>query len=106
MTGAMGQMASRKSQGSRYPRGWMDRRRRLRQAGQALIEYSFLFVVLATITIAVIFLAGTQVRVAFNDVSYDINHMGTVDTTTASPHLCTDGDNAVFRHNKWRCKDE
>jgi hypothetical protein len=61
---------------------------------------------LATITIAVIFLAGTQVKVAFNDVSYDINHMGAVDTATAAPHSCTDGENATLRHNKWRCKDE
>ena len=108
MTSALAQMADMESSYGRYRRPWMDRLRRARgQSGQALIEYAFLFILLATISIAVVFLAGTQVRTTLNDVNYDIAHMGMTDTITVAPHACTEpGETAIFRHGKWRCRDE
>lgn len=78
----------------------------VRRAGQAVIEYAFLLIILATITIGVVFLAGDQLGVTFNDVSYDIGHISDPAPVTASPHTCTDGTAAVWRHNKWRCNNE
>jgi hypothetical protein len=77
-----------------------------RRAAQAVIEYAFLLIILATITIGVVFLAGDQLGLAFNDFSYDVGHVGDLAPITVSPHPCTDGTVAVFRHNKWRCKNE
>jgi Flp pilus assembly pilin Flp len=77
-----------------------------RRAGQALIEYAILLVLLTSITIGVIFLAGDQLGVAFNDVSYDIGHASDPAPATVAPHTCPDGTAAVQRHNKWRCKHE
>jgi Flp pilus assembly pilin Flp len=77
-----------------------------RRAGQALIEYAILLVLLTSITIGVIFLAGDQLGVAFNDVSYDIGHASDPAPATVAPHTCPDGTTAVQRHNKWRCKHE
>lgn len=51
------------------------RPRRLRQTGQALIEYAFLFIMVATITIAVIALAGNQVQATVNKVQTCILHV-------------------------------
>lgn len=71
-----------------------------------MIEYAFLLVILATITIGVIVLAGQQLGVAFNDVSYDLGHVGDPAPVTVAPHTCADGTTAVFRHTKWRCNYE
>ncbi len=71
-----------------------------------MIEYAFLLVILATITIGVIFLAGEQLGVAFNDVSYDLGHVADPAPVTVAPHTCSDGTTAVFRHTKWRCNYE
>ncbi len=103
----MGRMADRTALTSPYCHRWMDRRTRLpRTAGQAVIEYAFLLIILATITIGVVFLAGEQVGVAFNDVSYDLGHASDPAPATLAPHACPDGTIAVVRHTKWRCKNE
>jgi|SRR5713226_377688 len=107
MPDAMGQMADRAARTSPYRHRWMDRRIRLpRTAGQAVIEYAFLLVILATITVGVIVLAGDQLGVAFNDVSYDLGHATDPAPVTVAPHACPDGTIAVVRHTKWRCKNE
>jgi Flp pilus assembly pilin Flp len=76
------------------------------RAGQAVIEYTMLLVMLATIAIGVMVLAGDQLGVAFNDVSYDLGHVADPAPLTVAPHACPDGTVAVLRHTKWRCKNE
>jgi Flp pilus assembly pilin Flp len=103
----MGQMADRTALASPYRHRCMHRSTRLSvRAGQAVIEYTILLVMLATITIGVMVLAGHQLGVAFNDVKYDIAHASDPAPVTVAPHTCTDGTTAVMRHNKWRCEDE
>ncbi len=68
-------MADRASLASPYRHRCIHRSTRLsRRAGQAIIEYTILLVMLASITIGVMALAGHQLGVAFNDVKYDIGH--------------------------------
>ena len=80
-----------------------------RQAGQTVIEYAFLLVLLATILIGVLTLAGEQLGIAFNDVSTDVGVAmsgGTSAPQLAAPHSCPDGTIAVYRHTRFRCKNE
>jgi Flp pilus assembly pilin Flp len=90
-------------------------KRRRRQSGQALIEYAFLFVLLATISFAVLILAGTQLNGAFSDISYELTHL--TDTTTVAPNgtpltpgvvppssACPAGESAQLRGHKWKCQ--
>ena len=56
---------------------------RRRQTGQALIEYAFLLVLLATISFAVVVLAGNQLQGTFQDVSYELSHL--TDASTVAP---------------------
>jgi Flp pilus assembly pilin Flp len=90
-------------------------KKRRRQSGQALIEYAFLMVLLASITFAVIVLAGAQLQGAFNDVSYELTHLtdaATIDPngTTLSPgttpqaNQCPAGESAQLRGHKWKCQ--
>lgn len=103
----MGQMADITALASPYRHRCMHRSPCLAsRAGQAVIEYTILLVMLATITIGVLVLAGDQLGVAFNDVSYDVGHVSDPAPVTASPHACLDGTVAVVRHTKWRCKNE
>jgi len=103
----MGRMADRKNRARPVLFSPVEARRRLApRAGQAVIEYAFLLIILATITMGVIFLAGQQVTIAFNDVVYDTAHIGDPAPVTVSPHTCADGTAAVFRHTKWRCNNE
>lgn len=107
MPDTMGRMADRKTRAWPVLFSPVEARGRLTpRAGQAVIEYAFLLIVLATITIGVIFLAGQQLAIAFNDVTYDTTHAGDQTPVTVSPHACTDGSVAVFRHTKWRCQYE
>jgi len=89
-------------------------KKRRRQHGQALIEYSFLMVLLASIAFAVIVLAGAQLQGAFSDVSYELTHLtdtATLDPggTTLSPGAtpqaaaCPAGESAQLRGHKWKC---
>ena len=87
-----------------------------RQSGQALIEYGFLMVLLATITFAVVVLAGTQLRGAFSDVSYELTHL--TDTATLAPDgstvspgttptsQCPSGESLQLRGHKWKCRND
>lgn len=86
-------------------------RRRRAKKGQALIEYAFLMVLLATITIAVVLLAGNQLNTAYNDISFEFNHL--TDTNTYAPDgsvvppgttaSCPPGTQAQLRGHKWKC---
>jgi hypothetical protein len=73
-------------------------------------------VLLATITFAVVILAGAQLQGAFNDVSYELNHL--TDTSTLAPDgttvlspgvtpgsgSCQSGETLQLRGHKWKCK--
>jgi Flp pilus assembly pilin Flp len=103
----MGQMADRTALASPHRHRCMHRSARLSgRTGQAVIEYTMLLVMLATIAIGVMVLAGDQLGVAFNDVSYDVSHVSDPAPVTVAPHPCPDGTVAVLRHTKWRCKNE
>lgn len=81
------------------------------KSGQALIEYAFLMVLLATITVAVIALAGNQLQSTYNDISFEFNHLA--DTNTYAPDgsivtpgttpSCPSGTPAFLRGHKWKC---
>ena len=86
-------------------------RRKHAKKGQALIEYAFLMVLLATITVAVVLLAGSQLKSAYNDVTFEFNHL--TDTSTYAPDgsvvppgttpSCPPGTQAALRGHKWKC---
>ena len=93
----------------------LNMKKRRKKSGQALIEYSFLMVLLATISFAVIALAGNQLRGAFDDISYEFAHL--TDTTTLAPDgttvtpgttpgtgSCPPGNTIELRGHKWKCK--
>jgi Flp pilus assembly pilin Flp len=86
-----------------------------KEKGQALIEYAFLLVLLATITFAVIILAGNQLLGLYQDVSFEFSHLldsntytsnGTVVAPGASPSAgtCAVGQTPVLRGHHWKCK--
>jgi Flp pilus assembly pilin Flp len=90
-------------------------KRRRKQSGQAVIEYAFLLVLLAGITIAVLVLAGTQLQGTFNDITYEFNHL--TDTSTLAPDgttlgpgaappsgACPTGQSVYLRGHKWKCR--
>ncbi len=75
MPSIMSQMTHRVLPTSWHPHGWMATPRRARRkAGQALIEYAFLFVLLATVTIGVIVLAGNQVQNTYQHIANCVAH--------------------------------
>jgi Flp pilus assembly pilin Flp len=89
--------------------------RNRRKSGQALIEYAFLMVLLATVAIAVIIMAGNQLSSTYNDVSYEFAHL--TDATTLAPDgvtsvapgatpaaTCPGGQTLQLRGHKWRCR--
>jgi Flp pilus assembly pilin Flp len=89
--------------------------RRRDQKGQALIEYGFLMVLLATITFAVVALAGNHLMSLYEDVSYEITHLtdpatiapdGTTLTpgTTPGTATCPPGKTLELKGHKWKCK--
>ena len=89
-------------------------KKRRRQSGQALTEYAFLLVLLATIGFAVIVLAGSQLQGAFQDVSYELSHLTDASTVapdgstldpgvTPAPAQCPPGQTAQLRGHKWKC---
>ena len=86
-----------------------------RQSGQALIEYAFLMVLLATITFAVVVLAGNQLQGAYQDVTYELTHLTDSATlapdgstlspgATPAPADCPPGQSPELRGHKWKCK--
>jgi Flp pilus assembly pilin Flp len=89
--------------------------RRAQKSGQALIEYAFLMVLLATISFAVIALAGNQLSGLYSEVSYELTHL--TDATTLAPDGtalspgttppasdCMPGQTLELRGHKWKCK--
>jgi Flp pilus assembly pilin Flp len=90
-------------------------KRHRRKSGQGLIEYAFLMVMLATVGIAVIILAGTQLTSLYSDVSYEFTHLTDSNTlapdgvTTVSPGAspsssCPAGEALRLQGHKWKCK--
>jgi hypothetical protein len=79
-----------------------------------MIEYAFLMVLVATITFAVIALAGTQLTGVYQDVSFEMQHMldsntyapsGAVVAPNTSPAVtCPAGETLQLRGHKWKCK--
>jgi|SRR3989449_7365568 len=85
------------------------------KSGQALIEYAFLMVLLATITFAVVALAGNQLSGLYSDLNYEFTHLtdastiapdGTTLTPGATPPAsdCAPGQVLELRGHKWKCK--
>jgi Flp pilus assembly pilin Flp len=90
-------------------------RRQRAKNGQAMVEYAFLMVLLATITFAVILLAGNQLKTAYNDISFEFTHItdastympdGSAVAPDASPPAaaCPPGQTLQLRGHKWKCK--
>lgn len=90
-------------------------KRHRHKSGQALIEYAFLMVLLATVAIAVIIMAGTQLTSLYSDVSYEFTHL--TDSTTLAPDgvtivspgaspssSCPTGTTLQLQGHKWKCK--
>jgi Flp pilus assembly pilin Flp len=90
-------------------------KRRRHQSGQAVIEYAFLLVLLATVAIAVIIMAGSQLTSIYSDVSYEFTHL--TDTATLAPDgvtivapggtpaaSCAAGETLQLRGHKWKCR--
>lgn len=88
--------------------------RRRKKQGQALIEYAFLMVLLATITFAVIALAGNQLTSLYSDLSFEFQHLADANTytpngTTVAPGTtppagtCPVGQTPFLRGHKWKC---
>lgn len=73
-------------------------------------------VLLATITFAVVILAGAQLQGTYNDVTYELNHL--TDTSTLAPDgstvlspgvtpgsgSCQPGESPQLRGHKWKCR--
>jgi Flp pilus assembly pilin Flp len=89
-------------------------RKRRHKSGQALVEYAFLLVLLATIGFAVVVLAGKQLAGIYSDVSYEFSHLTDAATlapdgvTTVSPGAspsasCPAGQTLQLRGHKWKC---
>jgi len=84
---------------------------RRNKSGQALIEYAFLLVLLATITFAVVALAGSQLLGTYRDVSFELTHLA--DTSTYAPDgsivspgatpSCPSGQQPILRGHQWKC---
>lgn len=90
-------------------------KRHRRKSGQALIEYAFLMVMLATVGVAVIILAGTQLTSLYSDVSYEFTHLTDSNTlapdgvTIVSPGAtptssCPSGQTLHLLGHKWKCR--
>ncbi len=86
-------------------------KRRRHQSGQALIEYAFLLILLATVAFAVVVLAGNQLRGTYNDVTFEFAHL--TDTNTYAPDgsivppgttpSCPSGAPPALRGHQWKC---
>jgi len=61
-------------------------------------------VLLATIGVAVIMLAGNQLKSTFNDVTFEFMHL--TDTTMVGNPVCPDGTQAAVRGHKYRCNGQ
>lgn len=80
------------------------RRCKAGQSGQSIVEYAFLLVLLATIGVAVLVLAGNQLKSTFNDVSFELNHL--TDTTVVGNPTCPNGEPAILRGHQYKCNGQ
>jgi Flp pilus assembly pilin Flp len=73
-----------------------------------MVEYAFIIVLIATILVGVLILAGTQLEITMNDVRTDVGIAlsGGQGPDLSVPHTCADGTTSVWRHNKYRCSNE
>jgi len=89
--------------------------KRSRKSGQALIEYAFLMVLLATISFAVVALAGNQLKGMYDEVSYELTHITDASTlapdgsslspgATPVPGSCQPGQTLQLRGHQGKCK--
>jgi len=86
-------------------------KRRRNKKGQALVEYAFLMVLIATITFAVILLAGNQLKGTYDDIRFEFTHL--TDSNTYAPDgsvvppdttpSCPSGALAQLRGHMWKC---
>jgi Flp pilus assembly pilin Flp len=88
-------------------------KRRRQKQGQAMIEYAFLMVLLATITFAVVALAGNQLTGLYQDVSFEFTHL--LDSQTYAPdgtsvapgstptYSCPAGQSLQLIGHQWHC---
>jgi Flp pilus assembly pilin Flp len=89
-------------------------KRRRAKKGQAVIEYAFLMVLIATITVAIIVLAGNQLKSTYNDVSFEFTHLLDANTYTpdgtavppgTTPDIsCPSGESLQLRGHQWACR--
>ena len=90
-------------------------KRHRRKSGQAVIEYAFLLVLLSTVAIAVIIMAGSQLTSLYSDVTYEFTHL--TDSSTLAPDgvtvvapgaspaaSCPAGQTLQLTGHKWKCK--
>jgi len=90
-------------------------KRHRRKSGQAVIEYAFLLVLLSTVAIAVIIMAGSQLTSLYSDVTYEFTHL--TDSSTLAPDgvtavapgaspaaSCPAGQTLQLMGHKWKCK--
>lgn len=78
-------------------------KRRRRQSGQAMIEYAFLLVLLATISFAVVIMAGNTIKSMYNDVSYEFTHIVDPIPTAPPPSTCPTGYQLSLHGHQWKC---
>jgi Flp pilus assembly pilin Flp len=90
-------------------------KKRRRKSGQAMVEYAFLLVLLATVGFAVIVLAGNHLAGIYSDVTYEFSHLTDSATlapdgvTTLSPGAtpsasCPAGQTLQLRGHIWKCR--
>ena len=90
-------------------------KRHRHKSGQAVIEYAFLLVLLSTVAIAVIIMAGSQLTSLYSDVTYEFTHL--TDSSTLAPDgvtvvapgaspaaSCPAGQTLLLIGHKWKCK--
>jgi len=79
-----------------------------RKVGQAVVGLALILALVGVMALAILTVAGSQLELTYKDVTTDIGIAlnGGAGTDLTQPHGCTDGTIAVWRHNKFRCKDE
>jgi Flp pilus assembly pilin Flp len=66
-----------------------------------MVEYAFLLILVATVVIAVVILAGAQLKGLYQDIADEFNYLTTT-TITGTP-TCPDGTPAILRGHKYKC---
>lgn len=83
----------------------LNMKKRRKKSGQALIEYSFLMVLLATISFAVIALTGNQLAGLYGDVSYEFSHLTDPIPTPPPASTCPPGYQLQQQGHQWKCQE-